>query len=995
MKKRLFKVTSFLLVIGLFVQLASAAAAETTPAPTNSNDFQKPDQWQMVEPGAGGAFFSVGAGPASEKYPHGIAVAASDLSGPYLSYDNGKTWENRGYWNGLVYHNHTSMVGFIPDDANVVFIGAEDIMYKSDDGGHQFYPILSEDWDPWKRTGTFKVVRDLKPGEIGTKYKDPLGDVHYEWSDAEDGALLYFTSMTFSKSNPNIGYAAAHHNWEGTDAVIFKTTDRGETWNPVKVFLNEYDSDDTLVKFNENMRVQKIVVDYTNPDHLYILSQPDQFTEESGLYWEGPKSSIYRSVNGGKDWEIVAGDKHSYPAYGGDNGMGLPLYDPDGQQQFYLHTNGEYRATYQKSGTLEEPLFMRFVSDFEMDPVDPNVIYVSKGNRRNLNLPGKGLYKGTFSKGAWSWEKLTDTFGIVKVKEEKGNSVVRLFDIRGWSDTQPSEEQRNYPKVYEYHSNKAEKGFELIAEATKPGTFELGAIHHYYSTSPAYVKTIAASMANPDSYFWVDSQWVFRSDDGARSFKSAASTSRTDEEGNWYSTTGVSNVVSFSLKISEANPNIIYTGNADIGFWRSKDNGRSWQHSNQADFVSDWKGIGGQAQAILPDPDRENVVWAGLGGYYVDQILVKSTDYGANGSWVESHKGLPKSESPRWNSYQNGAAIRGLSLDKTSPINNRTLYVVADDVVFKSVDDGTSWKQVLDMREATGKDPYEYNGFETWDVNPDRTAATAVDPTDGKYVYAGGADGFFRSTDKGATWEQVGGVEFEGVQKIIVSKQNPEHVFVAIGPYQNEDGETYNSPGLYRSTDRGVTWEKIFEDEFLRGFDVNPLDENIIIAGSANVWIAGGVPESSGAWLTVDGGESWQQVNEGLSWPYVRDVEMNPHDPSQVFIVTPGTSHHVRYFDYSKYKDGEPQVSELEALQNLLDQYIASGKVNGPLVNQLSNSLDQAVHQFNKGSNKQAVKKVEDFQKHLNNAPKQKNISSDAKESLNKAAQALIKAWSK
>ena len=92
------------------------------------------------------------------------------------------------------------------------------------------------------------------------------------------------------------------------------------------------------------------------------------------------------------------------------------------------------------------------------------------------------------------------------------------------------------------------------------------------------------------------------------------------------------------------------------------------------------------------------------------------------------------------------------------------------------------------MRDATGKEPYEYDGNLTWNVNPDRTAATAVDPTDGKYVYAGGADGFFRSSDAGATWKQVGGVEFEGVQKIIVSKQNPEHVFVAVGPYETEVG---------------------------------------------------------------------------------------------------------------------------------------------------------------------------------------------------------------
>ena len=131
-----------------------------------------------------------------------------------------------------------------------------------------------------------------------------------------------------------------------------------------------------------------------------------------------------------------------------------------------------------------------------------------------------------------------------------------------------------------------------------------------------------------------------------------------------------------------------------------------------------------------------------------------------------------------------------------------------------------------------------------------------------------------------------------------------------------------------------------------------------------------------------------------MSWPYVRDVEMNPHDPSQVFIVTPGTSHHVRYFDYSKYQENAPEKSELQTMQNLLDQYITSGDVNGPLVNQLSNSIDQAVHQFNKGSNKQAVKKMEDFQKHLNNPPKKNNVTSDAKENLTKAAQALMKAWS-
>ena len=78
------------------------------------------------------------------------------------------------------------------------------------------------------------------------------------------------------------------------------------------------------------------------------------------------KSAIYKSINGGKHWEIIAGDMHSYQAYGGDNGMGLPLYDPDGQQQFVESDDEDspYRAVYQKTGTIEEPLFMKMYPDW-------------------------------------------------------------------------------------------------------------------------------------------------------------------------------------------------------------------------------------------------------------------------------------------------------------------------------------------------------------------------------------------------------------------------------------------------------------------------------------------------------------------------------------------------------------------------------------------------------------------------------------------------------
>ena len=80
-------------------------------------------------------------------------------------------------------------------------------------------------------------------------------------------------------------------------------------------------------------------------------------------------------------------------------------------------------------------------------------------------------------------------------------------------------------------------------------------------------------------------------------------------------------------------------------------------------------------------------------------------------------------------------------------------------------------------------------------------------------------------------------------------------------------------------------------------------------------------------------------------------------------------------------------------LNNLLENYITAGKVNGPLTNQLSNTLKQAEHQYEKGHQKQAVKKMEDFIKHINNKGLQKHISPDAKIILIENAEALIQLW--
>lgn len=84
---------------------------------------------------------------------------------------------------------------------------------------------------------------------------------------------------------------------------------------------------------------------------------------------------------------------------------------------------------------------------------------------------------------------------------------------------------------------------------------------------------------------------------------------------------------------------------------------------------------------------------------------------------------------------------------------------------------------------------------------------------------------------------------------------------------------------------------------------------------------------------------------------------------------------------------------DVNSLQNLVDRYIESNDLTGPLVPQLKNSLNQANHQLRKGDQDKAAKHTEDFLKLLKNEPLQEYVSKAAKEVLIADAQALIASW--
>lgn len=183
-------------------------------------DGARGQTWVDINPGAGGAFTGIGAGPT------GTIICGSDLSGAYRSVDRGMTWDVLGANHGLN-ETHVRAVAFDPVDPNVIYLGTGAGIYRSLDGG-----------DTLREMAT--------PG--------------------------YISVIAPAAANPAIVYAGCHANWASSIGSVYRSDDRGSTWRPVSLNLPS------------GIRILKLLVDPTNPQIVYLLSGADLFVPDASPF---------------------------------------------------------------------------------------------------------------------------------------------------------------------------------------------------------------------------------------------------------------------------------------------------------------------------------------------------------------------------------------------------------------------------------------------------------------------------------------------------------------------------------------------------------------------------------------------------------------------------------------------------------------------------------------------------------------------------------------
>ena len=277
---------------------------------------------------------------------------------------------------------------------------------------------------------------------------------------------------------------------------------------------------------------------------------------------------------------------------------------------------------------------------------------------------------------------------------------------------------------------------------------------------------------------------------------------------------------------------------------------------------------------IVIDPENSNVLWLGTG----ENNGQRSVGYG-NGVWRSrdagasfEHLGLDESEH-----------IGKIVID---PRDSDTVFVAAqgplwraggDRGLYKTADGGATWERVLHISEDTGISDVVLDPR-----NPDVLYASSWQRRrhTGLLVAGGPEGGIHKSEDGGATWRKLSkglpSPDRHDIGRIglAVSPHNPDVVYALIAASDD-------ASGFYRSTDRGESWEKrsdyiCVDPQYYMEIFPDPHRPGRIY--SMDVWTH----------VTDDDGATWRQVNS--RWKHVdnHDLEFDPDDPDYLMMSSDG-----------------------------------------------------------------------------------------------------------
>ncbi len=650
----------------------------------------------------------------------------------------------------------------------------------------------------------------------------------------------------------------------------------------------------------------------SDPNVLYVGT--GEANNQRSSYWG---NGVHRSKDGGKTWKHVGLD--------GTDHIGRIVVHPSNPDIAFvaalgpLYRSGEHRGIYRTKDGGENWEAVQQIDadvgfvDVAIDPHDPNVILAASYDRRRRAWdfrdegPGSAVWRS--SDGGDSWRKVRGIprgdigrIGLAIHPGQKDLAFAIVENNNPAPTARPEREPRGddgraagaspgtigasrergpaagaTPFAFAaarpiggevYRSTDGGKSWDKVSEEAVGGS-----PHYYYGQ-------IRLDPKNPD-HLWALGVNVYESTDGGK---------------NWDTRFGRGlHVDHHALWIDPTDPRRALLGN-DGGLAQTRDGGAHWDHLSELPL--------GQFYAVavdLREPYRvyggtqDNGTWAipsqpvssraldhrdayKIGGGDGFQVAVDPTDpnvvYGESqfGALYRVDLGSGARASIRPSSRRGEPRLRfnWMSPLLLSSHNPSTLYF-GSQYVHRSRNRGDDWETI--SPDLTSNDPDRLSG----DVPHCTVTAIAESPLKSGLLLAGTDDGrVWLTHDDGGRWTELTD-RFEGVpsrlwvSRIETSPHDADRLYVAFTGYREDDRNVY----LYLSTDGGESFRSIAND-LPAGGSVNvvrehPRNENCVLVGT-----------EFGVFASIDCGAHWAPLGKGLPTVAVHDLLVHPREPDVV-----------------------------------------------------------------------------------------------------------------
>ncbi len=726
-------------------------------------------------------------------------------------------------------------IGIKPDNPNVILFGSDmGSLNRTIDGGLTWVPIGGPSGHQPGNTRVYSYAYDIQ----------------------------------FSTLNPNLVWVAGNG--------AFKSTNAGKNWQRMTNFLTTLGA---------------VAIDPTDNNIVYIAEGAIprlMLNKEKTQRWDLIiKGRIWKSVNGGKDWHELSrpGGKFDNDDWKSRNYSTLVI-DPNskfiastGHAVVYLAgRSGLFRSD--DAGRSWQQLGQQFaqgqICDLKlihhngkailMLAVAPSSglkyggIYRSDDEGKSWSACNKGLKKilarvSHYNK-ALATKRDCRIFSLVMAHSPQKNS--RLYVGSGVGIARSDDLGKTWQQLVPDASYIKDRHGKYIGILKNEKIFKKslwGGIDSFHR--------LVVARNNADIVAFDDNQGLYLSRNGGKTWEDITFDygeqfchdvfQQTDLPPNRYThktrSRGIQNIVSDQLVIDPFDPKTYYAAYMDLGLEISRDGGKFWEHPT--------KGLPtrGHAWAVAVDPSKKGRVFVSIGQKWNQPGgIYRSEDSGK--SWKRI--GLKDLSM---------GVINDIVIDLKSPVDSRTIYLTtAKKGVFKSTDGGNSWNR-LSMPPVK---------------NAVKCSCIKLNPNNSQQLYVGSDAGLLISQDAGENWQIIGKGQFSKVKNITICRSNPKYIYITA--YLENNNHYFGLAKLYRSNNGGQTFKDITPKYFKHAgaIAVNPYNHNYIYA--CNYLMRDPLVEKMWIIRSTDGGKSWENITNNISFCRGVRIAINPQDPRHFFV---------------------------------------------------------------------------------------------------------------